>query len=442
MKRMTIFVLCLLWSCMSFGETAVEEFTLDQAIRYGLEHSPVLKTKTSEVAAEQAGIRAAQAERLPRLDMSAGVTKYHYPTATEPLYGTPPNTHFPSAFYTTIYDAGLTFSLPLYRGGRLSRGVAVAELRRSIAEEMYSMTRQDLIYNITNAYYKVLQLEKIVKANDETVKQLEAHRRNVELLFQAGTAAKVDVLKAETELAHARQAALISRNSLESAYELLKMLMGMDDMDKRIRLAHDEAQDAQIAPLDQDIQAALSRRPDYQAAIKRTKALEESVALAKGRHYPSLNLIGEYSERSGPVMEWNENWFIGLRLFFPIFEGGSISADVGKARAELMKAREEERALRLEIIREVRDAHLSLEAALQRIEVAEKAIETAKENARIEHLRYEAGVGTGTDVIDAQTALLRAETDYYQALYDKTIAVAAIFRATGQEWPRGTGVMR
>lgn len=434
MKRTGVFFFCLFWSCMSFAEPVVEEFTLEQAIRYGLEHSPAQRTMASDVAAEEAGLGSARADRLPRLDLSAGATKYHYPTATEPFYGAPPNTHFPSAFYTTIYDAGLAFSLPLYRGGRLSRGVAIAELRRSIAEDMYSMGRQDLIYNLTNAYYKVLQLEKVVKANDEAVKQFEAHRRDVEFLFQAGTAAKVDILKAETELAHARQAALISRNGLESAYEVLKMLMGIDEMDKRIRLVQDEGRDVEASPIEQDIQAALNRRPDYQAALKRIKAAEERVALAEGRHYPSLNLTGEYSERAGPDMEWNENWFIGIRLFIPIFEGGSISAEVGRARAELMKAREGERALRLEIIREVRDAHLGVETAMQRMEVAEKAIETARENVRIEHLRYKAGVGTGTDVIDAQTSLLRAETDYHQAVYDRAIALAALRKAVGKEW--------
>jgi outer membrane protein len=65
--------------------------------------------------------------------------------------------------------------------------------------------------------------------------------------------------------------------------------------------------------------------------------------------------------------------------------------------------------------------------------VSDKAIETARENLRIERLKYETGAGTSTDVIDAQTALLRAETDYHQAVYDKNIAIASLKRAIGED---------
>ena len=73
------------------------------------------------------------------------------------------------------------------------------------------------------------------------------------------------------------------------------------------------------------------------------------------------------------------------------------------------------------------------ESALQRIAVSETAVESAKESLRIEQLRYKTGAGTSTDVIDAQAALLRAETEYYQALYDKDIALASLRRATGTD---------
>ncbi len=415
------------------AETAADIYTLDQVIQYGLEHNPGLRSAKADVDMEMAGITAARAEMMPRLDISAGVTKYHYPTATEPLYGAPPNTHFPSAFYTTIYDADVSLSLPLYRGGRLSRALSIAELRKSAAAHLYSMNRNDLVFNLTSIYYKILQIEKIVEANEEQVKRLEAHRRDVELLLQAGTAAKVDLLRAETELAHARQTALISRNSRESAYELLKSLMGMDDTGRTIRLAPAQTEPEPPPSLAVSIDSALSRRPDYLAASKRLRITEERVRLAEGRRYPSLNLAGDYSEKAGPDAEWKENWFVGLRLSMPIFEGGAISADIARARAELMKAREEERALRLAVMREVRDAYLNYESASERISVAQKALESAKEGARIEGVRYRAGVGTSTDLIDAQTALLRAETEYYQALYDKAIARAALRRAVGDD---------
>lgn len=422
-----------LLSSPSFAETGPDTYTLGEVIAFGLKNSGSIRSARADVEIEATNLRSAEADRLPRLELSSGVTRFKYPTPITPIYGSPPaNLHFPE-FDTTIYDAGLSFSLPLYRGGRLGRAVTIAEVKRSIAEDIYRMNVSELVYNLTSTFYKILQLGKFLKANEETVKQLETHRKNVELALNAGTVAKVELLKTETELAHASQSELIAKNNLESAYELLKTLMGVEDMDRKIILVEEVGTDDACPPLADSAAAAVRYRPDYQAALKKVRVSEERLARARGRSLPSINLMSEYSEKSGTDRDFEENWTLGLRLSMPIFEGGAISADVGRAMAELEKAREEERMLRLSITREVRDAYLSIENAGKRIEVAERAILSAKENERIEQLRYKTGAGTSTDVIDAQTVLLRAETDYYQALFDRAIAFAALRKAVGEE---------
>ncbi|MFN3480912.1 MAG: TolC family protein, partial [Thermodesulfovibrionales bacterium] len=140
-----------------------------------------------------------------------------------------------------------------------------------------------------------------------------------------------------------------------------------------------------------------------------------------------------YFERSGDSLEFKENWNLALRLTVPIFDGGLIRSEINKEKKEMEKVIEEERALRLEIIREIKDSYLNIENASERINVSQKAVEEAKENLRIEVLKYETGSGTSTDVIDAQTALLRAETDYLQAIYDRNIAIASLRKAIGEE---------
>lgn len=433
MKTVASILAAALISAAAGAETGTDTYTLPGIISYGLKNSPKTRSAKTDVEIETEGIRSAEADRMPRLDLTGGATRYRYPTAVTPLYGTSPSTlQFPE-FDTTLYDAGVSFSLPLYRGGRLDRSVAIAELRKSVAEDLFRMNRQELIYNLTSTYYKILQLEKLRKANEETVKQLEAHRKNVEFYYQAGTVPKVDLLKTETELAHANQAELISRNNLESAYELLKTLMGVDDMSRKIALVEEPFKNEEYPPLEDSLRRALEKRPDYRASAGRLRIADERVNIARGKRLPALNLAGEFTERSGTDLEFKENWTLGLRLTIPLFEGGSISADVNKAKRDVMKAKEEERALRLEITRSVRDAHLGIENASKRINATEKAVVSAGENLRIEQLRYKTGAGTSTDVIDAQEVLLRAETDYYQARYDKSIALAALRKALGED---------
>lgn len=415
---------------------SVEEsrYTLSEVISRALANNPHLRASGKDAEAESFGIAAARAEQRPHLDLGGGVQRYRYATPVTPISGSPlKGSGFPE-FDDTIYDFGVSFRLPLYRGGRLERGVAIAEMRKGIADDMYRFSRQELIYDLTSVYYKILQLEKVSEASDSTVRQLEAHRQNVELFLEAGTVPRVELLKSEAELAHARQNALTVRNNLEEAFNLLKTLMGFDDLAVKISLAGDGEGDGHAAYAQGVVEQALSLRPDYRAALRKTRMAEERVRLVEGRRLPEVSLVGDYGERSGGDVDFRENWNIGLRVNLPLFDGGLISADVNRARTEAERAREEERALRLAVAREVRDASLGIESAGKRIEATAAALDAARENLRVEALRYETGAGTSTDVIDAQNTLLRAEVDYQQAVFDRRIAVASLRRAGGEEW--------
>lgn len=420
-------------SAAAFAETEAGPFTLSQAIEFSLGRNPAIRSARKDVEIGRYRTDAARAGKMPKLDLNGGVTRYRYPAPVTPISGSPlEGAGFPR-FDNTLYDAGVVFTLPLYKGGRLDREVAIAEIRRTIAEDMVDLSRQELIYNITSVYYKIYELEKLLQANEASAARLEAHRKNVELFLRAGTVPRIELLKTDAELAHARQAVLLTRNNLESTYELLKEYMGIEQPGGRISLVHEPALNDGHPGLDESVSRALSQRPDYKAAIKELKVAEERVKRAAGKRLPFVYLGGEYSGKSGERLDFRENWNLGLRLTVPLFDGGTITSEVNSERKEMEKRIEDERSLRLAIIREIKDSHLNIKNARERIDVSQTAIESARETLRVERLKYETGKGTSTDVIDAQTALLRAETDHYQALYDKDVAVAALQKAMGEE---------
>ena len=118
-------------------------------------------------------------------------------------------------------------------------------------------------------------------------------------------------------------------------------------------------------------------------------------------------------------------------MSIPLFDGGLIRAEVAREKSELARVREEGRGLNLAIEREVKDAFLAFQNAGSRITVAEAAVSSAKENLRVEGLKYRVGSATNTDVIDAQTAMQRAETDLWQARFDRDTAIAALKKTVG-----------
>jgi outer membrane protein len=123
---------------------------------------------------------------------------------------------------------------------------------------------------------------------------------------------------------------------------------------------------------------ALYGRPDYAALNRKKHIMEERVKIAEGKRLPEISVAGEYTTRAGNQTSFKENWNYGVRFNMPLFDGGLIQSEIKKERAELEKVKEEERALKLLINQEVRDAHLHIANALERIGVTEKAIESAR----------------------------------------------------------------
>ncbi|MCC6346641.1 MAG: TolC family protein [Nitrospirales bacterium] len=432
--RVFVFLLCLfLFTRAASAESGAASYTLPEAVFLALRNNPGVRASGKDIESASYGITAAKTERLPTLTLNGGITRYRYPSPVAPISGSPlEGAAFPE-FEKTLYDVGVSFFVSLYRGGRLDRGVKIAEINRSISGDLYRADRQGLIYNVSSTFYKIAQLGELLRAAEASLEQLAAHKRNVELFLEAGAVPRVDLLKAEAELAHARQHAIAVRNQREGAYALLKALMGIEGREERITVIPDEEAPSIDSDREASVEKALSLRPDYRALLKKQERAEEKVKFVEGKKLPHVYAIGEFSERSGDGFSFRENWNFGVRLSLPLFDGGLIRAEAGRERVEREKQKEEERSLRLAIIREVTDAHLALADAQERVGVARTVIDSAGETLRIEGLRYESGKGTGADVIDAQAALLRAESDYYQALYDMQTAGAFLRKAVGED---------
>jgi outer membrane protein len=285
---------------------------------------------------------------------------------------------------------------------------------------------------VTSVYHKILQLQKLLAANEASVAQLESHRRDVEFFLKSGTAPRLDLLKTEVELAHAREDVLLVRNNLESAFDLLKDLMGLEEAGATIAVVEPEVSGQSCPPEEEAVAVALAKRPDYRGIAKKKAIAEDRIRAAIGSWFPDVYGSGQYVKRAGDATSFQDDWTVGLRLTIPVFDGGLIRSHVEAEKTELEKVIQEERQARMNISREVRDARLSVANASDRIEVARAAIESAREAVRVERLKFGVGSGTTTDVIDAQTALLRAESDHYQALYDREIALASLRKAMGE----------
>jgi outer membrane protein TolC len=220
--------------------------------------------------------------------------------------------------------------------------------------------------------------------------------------------------------------------------------------------------------LDGALAMAFSERGDYRGARASLDAQMSKVKVARAALWPAVSLEGSYGVRvaagiddNGVAITRRLNWpnypavpvdpnkaplrgpwstpdsnlpvgSIGVVLDYPIFDGGRISSKIREQESRLLSAQQLLRKLELQIRLEVETALLNASSARQRVTATQKAIEQARESLRIERTRYDLGKGTITDVLDAQSASLEAETNYYRALVDYNLASAQLALATGE----------
>jgi len=433
MRRfVTAFMVFFLPGCLSTANAqGLKTYSLEEVLEIALARNPALKASGLDVEISEEDIRAKKAVRVPRVNLESGITRYRYPYPVTPIAGSPlGGSAFPE-FDETMYDIGVTLTMPVYRGGRITRGVRMAELEKAATEEAFTTDRHNLVFNVSSLYYKILQLERLLEAGEKSVAQVEEHRRVVSEHYGAGSTPHVDLLKTDVELARSRERVLVLKNNIENAYGALKALMGLDEEEFRLK---GDAKNNPVHPgLDEGVRTALFRRSEVKEASKRREAAREGVEYVEGKRLPGIDLSARYADRAGADFDFREDWSVGIRLSVPIFDGGLIRSEARSAGLEVRKMEVELRALEIEIRREVKEAYLNLEKAEERISVTEKVIEAAEENLEVESLKYSTGAGTTADVLDAQTALVRAVTDREQALYDRELALLALRRATGEQ---------
>ena len=126
-----------------------------------------------------------------------------------------------------------------------------------------------------------------------------------------------------------------------------------------------------------------------------------------------------------------KTWYMGLGMSWNIFDNNVTQAKVKQSEAATLKAEENAQSLRENSDLEVRTAYLNLNAAAQSIDTAKVAVEKAKEDYKSAQVRYTAGVGTNLDVMDAESKLTTAQSNYYNALYQYNSSKADLDRAMG-----------
>lgn len=396
------------------------DLTLKECLDMAQRNNPALKVAAHDSAIQTEQVALAESGFLPKIDLQAGYTSLLEPQAIKGPGGTfetqqPTYASASLGIYHTIYDFG-----------RRSRRKEQALSRGHAVTAGIGALKQNISLQVISSYYAILQAARLADATRDEVAQREQHLKMATTLYQEGVTTRNDLLQAEVKLAGSRQKLLAITNQVNNGWLLLNYLTGSPP-EFRAKLAEEEdAAPGAVPAVDH-----VAGRDEIVAQKAIITASEAAAAESREEFYPEIFVKAgvDYLQNSKAVEQTMVGATAGVKI--NLFDGLATTARQRQAVKQLAKERERLRELEEEYRLEEQTARNDLAVARERIAMTRAAIKQSEENLRINSDRYQAQIGTATEVIDAQTLLSQAKSDHYQALFDYQVATARVQRAAG-----------
>jgi outer membrane protein TolC len=439
-----IYKLAFLLLLMQFGTARAGEMqslTVDECVAIGIENSYSLHSSRMELQRARAKSSEAGSYRLPSLSATANYAKLsEVPPFTVTL---PSNPTFSGSFIisptiTNTYSVKLNLMQPVFTGFRLSGGHQAA---KDIAEASmfdFKGDSTDLSFKIRVAYWSLYKAMEYQKAVADNVKLVEAHLADAQNFLDQGLLTRNDLLKVKTHLSQSRLMLLDADNAVRLAGIQLNTLIGLPLSTKIVIKSEPVMEDHAESNLDSLVQMGLASRMEIHAVERRVSAARHGVTVARSGYYPQIYLGGEYdyakpNQRYFPAKdEWNDSWSIGVGISLDIWNWGRTHHQTSQAKAQLNQAQDAMAQLRDAVQLEITADYLGLQKAIEAVDVARDGVSQADENYRMTKDKFEAGIASNTDLLDAEVALLQARTSYTAAVVDRRLAKAKLQASVGK----------
>lgn len=421
----------MLMGCLALapGARADEPLTLAQAQAKALAANPTLQAARLEAVAAQKRTKETFGRHFGELDLVGTYNHFErhrivVPMAVD-LFVNPALGMSQLPWDTNQVHYGLTWQVPLLAAGGLHEGDRIARISQSASEHLALFTRDQILYNVRASYRNALIAGHALEAARAYEKALEKDEADARLKVKIGAMAPVDAAKITYALRGAEaQAAEFSAQS-ETAQAYLAALMGEEAPAGGLPLSDIPGEPpAPATTADDNTKAALSGRGDLLATREGTTIVEHKRHLSLEAFAPQLVLQGTYLRNDAPSLEdplYTREWALMMKI--PLFTGLSRIYAVQESDANLLAAKQREKAKELEVATQVTDAEGRLDAAKALYDAGQAQRGLGQEVARVEHLKLEQGTGKMEDYLAARGQELAGETSYWRGLYAYQSAV-------------------
>ena len=420
---------------------AQEALTVGQAVDLALNKNGSVEAARENAKAAESRVREAMGLRLPRVQYTESWQRSNNPVF---VFGSLLNQRqFTAANFDLNYlnnppflnnfQSQVSVDQPVWDNGFRSSQVKAAAAGAQISAEDERRSRMNTIASVVRAYYAVLLAQESLGAAEEALKSAEADLNRAESRRKAGVTTDADVLSIRVHLAAMRERQIRRKADGEIARATLNQAMGVP-LESAYQLTT-TLRPAAVAQngLDGAQKDAAEMRPEARQAILARQGAEAQRVAARSALLPEFFVRGGFeADRQQFVNKGGANWMASAGMRWNLFSGFSDRARVEEAAHSMRAAEAQKRLVDSSVKLEARRAWLDLQAAGQRIEVAQAAVAMAEENLRIIKNRYEAGLTDVTELLRTETALLDTRTRHLEAVQDQRLAAMGIELAAGR----------
>lgn len=422
------------------------ELRLADALAMARARQPQVKKARAEVSAAAGRTTSATAPLLPQLALSASY-QHGYGSFRGAGFGTGANTGATggnNAAQSGVFGAGARSSFDFVSAG-VSATQLIWDFGRTWNQRKAAVTLEEAakdgerasLRQVTlaakQAFFVAWGQRALVGVARDTLRNLEAHRAQVEGFVRAGTRPEVDLAQAKTDVANGR-AQLISA---ENQYGLVKIqlfaALGMTATVDTLEVAEDEepALPLESASTGELYASAVDQRPELVALERQREGQSLTARSLRGGYWPSLSATGSASITGTGLDALGPNWNVGASVMWPLFQGGITRGQVAEASALQLAAQADLDAQKLAVRTEVEQARLSVQSAKAMLEANAEALDNSRERLRLAQGRYDSGVGSFLELSDAEVSVAQARAQWVQGRVSLSTARAQLAAAIG-----------
>lgn len=434
MKRINNSVIAIFFFIGIANANAQEkkQLTLDEAVQMGIQNSKNLKIDAAKIEEATADLLEAKNKQLPDLKLSGSYMRLTNAKVDLKFLGESGAGNGEMAAPKSVFLGQASLSMPLYAGGRIRYGIESAKYLVEAAKLSTENDKVAIAYNVAQAYNNLFKASQSIKVLEENLTASEKRDETFLKLENNGVIARNDRLKANLQTSNIELQLLEAKNNYNIANINMDLLLGLPETTELEVDPNyiEEIQETQ--PVSYYLNEAQQNRKDLLALDQQRKAAALGTKAAKAENYPTVALTGGYVAADAPKFITIYNAVnVGVGVSYNLANLWKQNSALKQSHAREMQLDATNELLNDNIKLEVNKEYQNADYSKQRIAVFEKSALQANENYRITKNKFDNGLATMTELLDADAAQISANVGVINAKADAALAYRKLLQTTG-----------